>query len=111
MVGAWIKDRTTTDAVETLQRNEVPAGPVHTMPELLTHPHLQAREMVVDLEHPSAGALPGVKGFGMPIHFVNNPVQFDQPAPLLGAHNEEIYGKGLGLDAAALAELQAKGVI
>jgi crotonobetainyl-CoA:carnitine CoA-transferase CaiB-like acyl-CoA transferase len=89
----------------------VPAGPVQTLPELLTNPQLQARQMVVDLEHPSAGPLPGVKGFGMPIRFVEHPVQFDQPAPLLGAHNEEIYGTVLGLDAAARAELQAKGVI
>jgi crotonobetainyl-CoA:carnitine CoA-transferase CaiB-like acyl-CoA transferase len=111
MVAAWIKDRTTVDAVETLQRNEVPAGPVHTMPELLTHPHLQARQMVVELAHPSAGPLPGAKGFGMPIKFVEHPVQFDQPAPLLGAHNEEIYGKVHGLNAATLAELQDKGVI
>jgi CoA:oxalate CoA-transferase len=111
MVAEWIKDRTTAEAVAVLQRNEVPAGPVHTLPELLSHSHLQARQMVVDLEHPSAGLLPGVKGFGMPIRFVEHPVQFDQPAPLLGAHNEEIYGTMLGLDATALAELRDKGVI
>jgi formyl-CoA transferase len=107
----WLQDRATADAVEILQGNEVPAGPVHTLPELLTNPQLQARQMVVDLEHPSAGLLPGVKGFGMPIHFVEQPVQFDQPAPLLGAHNEEIYGNVLGLDTATLATLRDKGVI
>jgi len=111
MVAEWLRDRTTADAVAVLQRHQVPAGPVQTLPELITHPHLQARQMVVDLEHPSAGPLRGVKGFGMPIRFVEHPVQFDQPAPLLGAHNEEIYGEALGVDAAALAELQAKGVI
>jgi formyl-CoA transferase len=111
MVAEWLRDRTTADAVAVLQHHEVPAGPVQTLPDLLTDPQLQARQMVVDLEHPSAGPLPGVKGFGMPIRFVEHPVQFDQPAPLLGAHNEEIYGTVLGLDAAARAELQAKGVI
>lgn len=111
MVASWLKDRATVDAVEILQGNEVPAGPVHTLPELRTNPQLQAREMVVDLAHPSAGLLPGVKGFGMPIHFVENPVQFDQPAPLLGAHNEEIYGKVLGLNSTTLAALREKGVI
>jgi crotonobetainyl-CoA:carnitine CoA-transferase CaiB-like acyl-CoA transferase len=111
MVATWLKDRTTAEAAALLQQHEVPAGPVHTMPELLTHAQLHARAMVVDVAHPAAGVLPGVKGFGMPIRFVNHPVQFDQPAPLLGAHNQEVYGDRLGLDAAALAELRAKGVI
>lgn len=111
MVAEWVRDRTTAEAAAVLQQHEVPAGPVQTLPQLLTDPHLRARQMVVDLEHPSAGLLPNAKGFGMPIRFVDHPLQFDQPAPLLGAHNEEIYGKVLGIDAATLADLQAKGVI
>lgn len=111
ILAAWLAQRTTTEAMALLQQHEVPAGPVHTLPELLTHPHLQARQMVVDLEHPITGPIPGAKGFGMPIRFVEHPVQFAQPAPLLGAHNEEIYGNLLGISAAALGELRAKGVI
>lgn len=111
MVGAWLQERTTKDAVEHLQRNEVPAGAVQTIPELLNHPQVQARQMIVDLVHPSAGSLPGAKGFGMPIRFVENPLQFDQPAPLLGAHNQEVYGERLGVSATRLSELREKKVI
>ncbi|MGE0826427.1 MAG: CaiB/BaiF CoA transferase family protein [Candidatus Binatia bacterium] len=111
MVASWLQNRETTEAVETLQRHEVPAGPVNRLPDLLTHPHLQARQMVVDLEHPTAGRLPQGKGFGMPIRFVDHPVQFDQPAPLLGAHNDEVYRDRLGIDPATLDTLREKGVI
>ena len=54
--------------------------------------------------------MPGVKGFGMPIKFTQNPIQFDQPAPELGAHNEDVYSK-LGLDADKLQALKEQGVI
>ncbi len=111
MVAAWIQERATNEVVPFLQQHEVPAGAVQTLPELLTHPQVQARQMIVDLVHPTAGPLPGAKGFGMPIRFVEHPLQFDQPAPLLGAHNEEIYARRLGLSASHLAELRAKGVI
>jgi formyl-CoA transferase len=111
LVTDWMAQRSTAEAVTVLQQHEVPAGPVHTLPELLTHPHLQARHMVIDLEHPVTGPIPGAKGFGMPIRFIEHPLQFDQPAPLLGAHNEEIYKNVLGVSDAALEELRAKRVI
>ena len=111
LVAAWLEERTTNDAVQLLQQHAVPAGAVQTIPELLTHPQVQARQTTVDLAHPTAGALPGAKGFGMPIRFVEHPVQFDQPAPLLGAHNEEIYQQRLGISSTRLAELRAKRVI
>jgi formyl-CoA transferase len=111
IVQEWVGQRTVTEAVEYLQRNGVPAGPILSPRELMEDEHLAARNMVVDLEHPLHGPIPGAKAIGMPIKFVNNPVQFDQPAPALGQHNEEIYGRFLDLDRAKLAELKEQGII
>jgi crotonobetainyl-CoA:carnitine CoA-transferase CaiB-like acyl-CoA transferase len=111
LVQRWIEGRSKEEAVELLQQHHVPAGPVHTLPELLAHPQLLARQMVVDVAHPSAGVMPGIQGFGMPIRFAEQPLHFDQPAPLPGAHNTEIYQRLLGLNAGALKRLYAQGVI
>jgi crotonobetainyl-CoA:carnitine CoA-transferase CaiB-like acyl-CoA transferase len=65
----------------------VPAGPVHTIGEALTHPQTLARNMVIDLEHPQAGQ---TKVLGCPIHFSETPTQIDRPAPILGEHTREL---------------------
>jgi len=111
IVQHWIGQRTVAEAVAHLQKYQVPAAPVLSPPELLHDEHLKAREMVVDLAHPTHGPMPGVKGIGMPIKFVHHPLNFDQPAPALGAHNAEIYGRLLGLDNAKLQTLKEQGVI
>lgn len=111
IVQQWIGQRTVAEAVTHLQKHQVPASPVLSPPELLQDEHLAAREMVVDLAHPTHGPMPGVKGIGMPIKFVHHPLNFDQPAPALGGHNEEIYGRLLGLDSAKLQALREQGVI
>jgi len=110
-VQQWIGQQSVAEAVNHLQKHQIPAGPVLSPPELLEDEHLTARGMVVDLAHPTHGPLPGVKGIGMPIKFAHHPVAFDQPAPTLGAHNEEIYGRLLGLDSARLGALKEQGVI
>ncbi len=70
----------------------VPAGPVHTIGQALTHPQALARNMVVDLEHPLAGP---TKALGCPIHFSQTPTQITRPAPMLGEHTRELlYGYG-----------------
>jgi crotonobetainyl-CoA:carnitine CoA-transferase CaiB-like acyl-CoA transferase len=65
----------------------VPVGPVNTIGEALTHPQTLARNMVVDLVHPQAGA---TRALGCPIHFSVTPTQIDRPAPLLGEHTREM---------------------
>jgi crotonobetainyl-CoA:carnitine CoA-transferase CaiB-like acyl-CoA transferase len=110
LVGEWVGDRTVDAAVEVLQAHDVPAGPVRGIRELLADEHLAARRMVVDLEHPVCGPMPGVKGVGVPIKFTRYPAAFDGPAPELGAHNVEVYGR-LGLDEARLETLRREGVI
>ncbi len=111
VVQAWIGQHTVEESVTHLQQCEVPAGPVLSPAELVEDDHLTEREMVVDVIHPQHGALPGVKGVGLPIKFVGKSFRFDQPCPEVGQHNEEIYGGLLELDAPQLKALQAKGVI
>ncbi|MCZ8235905.1 MAG: CoA transferase [Inhella sp.] len=72
----------------------VPAGPVHTVGEALTHPQTRARDMVVELEHPLAGK---TQALGCPIHFSATPAQITRPAPLLGQHTRELM-KEFGYD-------------
>jgi len=72
----------------------VPAGPIHNVLEMHADPHTQAREMVVEAEHPRAGT---VKTLGHPLKFSRTPGKVAFAAPLLGQHTAEVlreYGYG-----------------
>ncbi len=111
LVQDWVGQRTVSEAVETLQAHHVAAGPVRDLLEAFDDEHLRAREMVVPVEHPVHGPVPGARGVGMPIKFLRHPAAFDAPAPVLGAHNAEVYGRLLGLGPADLEALRVNGVI
>ena len=83
----------------------VPAGPVHSLGEALTHPQTLARGMVVDLEHPEAGAM---RALGSPLHFSATPTRIDRPAPLLGEHTREVLQES-GYSDAEIDALVADG--
>ncbi|MFN4360648.1 MAG: CaiB/BaiF CoA transferase family protein [Hylemonella sp.] len=85
----------------------VPAGPVHTVGEALTHPQTLARGMVVELDHPQAGA---TRALGCPIHFSATPAQITRPAPLLGQHTRELM-KEFGYDDAQVDDLISRNAI
>jgi len=85
----------------------VPAGPVHSLGEALTHPQTLARGMVVDLEHPEAGAM---RALGSPLHFSSTPTRIDRPAPLLGEHTREVLQES-GYSDAEIDALVADGVV
>jgi len=111
LVQDWVGQRTMAEAVETFQAHQVAAGPVRDLRETFEDEHLRAREMVVPLEHPTCGPVAGAMGAGMPIKFLQHPAVFDAPAPALGAHTAEVYGRLLGLGPADLEALRAEGVI
>lgn len=79
--------RSRTDWLAAFDAAGVPAGPVHTIGEALSHPQTLARGMVVDLVHPQAGA---TKAIGCPIHFSETPTRIDRPAPMLGQHSRQV---------------------
>ncbi len=87
LMNAVLVKRTRADWIAALDAAGVPAGPVHSLGEALTHPQTLARGMVVDLVHPQAGA---TKAIGCPVHFSATPAHVDRPAPLLGEHTRDV---------------------
>jgi len=83
-------------------------SPVDTVSDALEDEQLKAREMVVETEHPFAGA---IKQIGSPIKLSENPVDLERlPAPRLGEHSSDILGK-LGLSVDQISTLIAKGAV
>ena len=85
----------------------VPAGPVHSVGEALSHPQTLARGMVVELDHPDAGP---TKALGCPIHLSETPARIDRPAPRLGEHTRELL-RECGYDDAEIDAFAAAGIV
>lgn len=107
MVGDVVRQRTTAEWLEILERHEVIAGPVHTLDQALTHPQVLHNGMVVSVEHPTAGT---VRMLGMPLRFSQTPGSVRRPPPTLGQHTDEVL-RELGHDEAAIADLRARRIV
>jgi len=107
VISAWTLQRTKREAMEALGSAGVPAGAVFDTLELSNDPHLRRRGMFVTVHHSERGdfTMPG-----WPVRMSCSHVD-ETPAPLLGEHNREVYGRLLGLGEPDLTELAARGVI
>ncbi len=104
----WVSQQTVLDLYRKAQAKRVPFAPVSTMGDLLSNEHLRARGFFVEIAQPVAGTH---KYPGAPLKYHRTPWEIRTPAPTLGQHNEEIFGRRLGLSAGKLGELKSKGVI
>jgi len=107
MIEAWTEKRTKHEVVEILAGAGIPCGAVLDSSEVLTDPHLKARGMIVELEHPTRGPYPMPAN---PVRLSDSPTEVVR-APLLGEHNAEVYGTLLGYGEAELDKLRRDGVI
>ena len=108
IVESWTKERTQEEIVTKLRAVGIACGPVLNIEDLLEDPHLQHREMMLEMNHPAAGK---VKSVGHVVKYSETPSEVRLPPPLLGEHNEEIYGELLGYDKEELSTLKEKGII
>ncbi|HEY6395671.1 MAG TPA: CoA transferase [Candidatus Binataceae bacterium] len=104
----FVSTQTVLGLYQKAQAKRVPFAPVSTMGDLLNSEHLKARGFFVEIAQPAAGTH---KYPGAPLKFARTPWEIRLPAPALGQHNEEIFGKRLGIDEQRLNELKRKGVI
>ena len=99
--------RTTDEWVEICDKAGVPGGPVLTYDETLADPHVVARDMVVDLEHPIIGPMRTV---GTGARFSGLDFEVRGPAPWLGQHTAEVLTER-GLSDDEVARLFDDGVV
>ncbi|MBA4214055.1 MAG: CoA transferase [Polaromonas sp.] len=107
LMNAVVRTRTREQWQAAFDAAGVPAGPVHTIGEALSHPQTVARGMVVETDHPQAGT---TRAIGCPIHFSASPDRSSTPAPLLGQHTREVL-RELDLPESEIDALVAEGVI
>jgi formyl-CoA transferase len=102
----WTKTKTKFEAMEILNKYDIPCGPILSMKELAEEPSLRKTGTVVEVDHPTRGKYLTV---GNPIKLSDSPTEVTR-SPLLGEHTEEVLAE-LGFDKAAVADLRKAGAI
>ena len=109
-IEAWADGRSRVEVANALATENLVAGPSYTPGEVVTDPHLEARNMVV--------AMPRTDGVEPPVLVPGNPLKMSRVAegpetrvPWVGEHTAELLEVELDLDPDELARLRADGVI
>jgi CoA:oxalate CoA-transferase len=103
----WFLARTRHEVMHACQERRIPVGMSCTIPELLEDPQYAATAFFRAIEHPVTGAA----------RYPGEALQMQQTAstygraPLLGEHNNQIYGGWLGLSRHERARLRTQGVL
>jgi formyl-CoA transferase len=86
----------------------IPCGRVNTMDRVFSHPQIEPRNMVVEIEHPTADK---IKLVGIPVKYSETPGTIRLPPPLLGQHTREILSDLLGYSADEIRSLKQEGIV
>jgi len=100
--------RTTAEIVELLVAADVPVARVNSRDEMIADPQVQARGILVETVHPTAGRLRQARP---PAIFSATPSSLRRHAPTFAEHTDEVLREVLGLADDRLAALRRDGVI
>lgn len=101
------RTQTTAHWVEILERAGVPCGPIYNIEQVYADPHVQSRDMAVELDHPKAGS---IRNIGVAVKLSDTPGSVRTPAPLLGQHTDEVLTE-FGCTDAEIAALRQSGAL
>jgi crotonobetainyl-CoA:carnitine CoA-transferase CaiB-like acyl-CoA transferase len=96
--GAWMA---------LLQKAGIPCAPIQSVDQVFSHPQVEAREMVVEMSHPTAER---VKLVGSPLKLSRTPVTYRRHPPRAGEHTEEVLVE-LGYSQEEIQRLKRERVI
>lgn len=103
LLAEWVLRHTKEEIYYGAQERGAAVGMVCTTEDLLKSKQLQARQFFIEVEHPKVGRQ---RYPGAPFKMSLTPSELKRPAPLLGEHNEEIYGRRLGFTKQELLQLR-----
>ena len=101
----WTMTQTKFEAMDILNKYDIPCGPILSMKELAEDRSLRATGTVVEVDHPKRGKYLSV---GNPIKLSASPTEVTR-SPLLGEHTDEILRQVLGYSAEDVARIKASG--
>jgi formyl-CoA transferase len=108
LISAWTRGRKAEELLAQLHEAGVPAGLIYTAQDMLADPHFQARQAIVRLVHQQLGDFPMQN---VAPRLSGTPGAIRWLGPELGQHNDDIYGRLLGVDEAQREQLASQGII
>ena len=102
----WTMTKTKFQAMDILNKYDIPCGPILSMKEIAEEPSLRETGTIVEVDHPVRGKYLTV---GNPIKLSDSPTDVTR-SPLLGEHTDEVMAE-LGYQPEQIAHLRAVGAI
>jgi benzylsuccinate CoA-transferase BbsF subunit len=107
-ISEWVKNHTHYELMTLLQKAGVAAMPSFNAEEILSDPHVKARCLINQVHHPVMGEKvvlnPAWK-------LSETPARIKKASPLLGEHNEEVFGELLGMSATEIRKLEDEKIV
>lgn len=94
--------------IERLEAVGVPCGPINDLHDVFQNPQVQARGLVMEAPHPTAGKVKLVRS---PMRLSASPAETQVAPPLLGQHTDEVLREVLGRSDAEIADLRSKNIL
>jgi formyl-CoA transferase len=106
-VEKWTETKNKFEAMDILNKYDIPCGPILSMKEIAEDESLRATGTVVEVDHPTRGKYLTV---GNPIKMSDSPADVRR-SPLLGEHTDEILRKVLGYSEKEVGDIKQSGAI
>jgi formyl-CoA transferase len=103
----WTMTKTKFEAMDILNKYDIPCGPILSMKELAEEQSLRKTGTIVEVDHPTRGKYLTV---GNPIK-MSDSISEVKRSPLLGEHTDEILRDVLRFDRRRIAKVQASGAL
>jgi crotonobetainyl-CoA:carnitine CoA-transferase CaiB-like acyl-CoA transferase len=106
-ITAWTSHHSTDDVMAALERAEVPAGRIYSVADIVSDPHYQAREMLLQADLPGGAQ---VKMPGIVPKLSDTPGEVRWTGPTLGEHTDSVL-TGLGFKPEDIERLRREGAV